>query len=166
MQLPTVSVIIPTYNRRESLRRALDTVLVQEGLDWTFRAEVLVVDDGSTDGTPDVVRAYDKVQYLRHDVNRGPSAARNTGVAAATGEYVAFLDDDDLWLPHKLRTQLRRLVDDPSVGLVYSQVLVQTGRGDFVWPHWTPEGSVLPALTCLPGQYGARLGTSRSAGRA
>ncbi len=119
---------------------------MQEGLDRTFRVEVLVVDDGSTDGTPDAVRAYDKVQYLRHDVNRGPAAARNTGLAAATGEYVAFLDDDDLWLPHKLRTQLRRLVDDPSVGLVYSQVLVQTSRGDFVWPYWTPEGSVLPAL--------------------
>jgi len=132
------------------LRQALNSVFSQEGLGRTFQAEVIVVDDGSTDETPGVARACGNVRYLRHEVNRGASAARNAGLAMATGEYVAFLDDDDLWLPHRLRVQLDALSGDSSVGLAYSQVLVQTSHGDFVWPSVTPEGSVLPALLRAP----------------
>ncbi|QPV65167.1 glycosyltransferase family 2 protein [Halosimplex litoreum] len=84
--------------------RALDSALAQTTTDL----EVVVVDDGSDDGTEAVVAAYDdpRVRYLAHEGNRGVSAARNTGVDAATGEYVAFLDSDDEWLPRKLERQL------------------------------------------------------------
>ncbi|WP_178917291.1 glycosyltransferase family 2 protein [Natronomonas gomsonensis] len=103
---PLVSVIIPVYNRAGVLRRAIDSALAQTVED----IEVLVVDDGSTDDTAAVVGDYDdRVRYLPHDRNRGRSAARNTGIDAATGEYVAFLDSDDRWLPHKLERQLDRL---------------------------------------------------------
>jgi glycosyltransferase involved in cell wall biosynthesis len=132
------------------LRQALNSVFSQEGLGEAFHTEVIVVDDGSTDETAEVVRAHGAVRYLRHEVNRGASAARNAGLAAAGGQYVAFLDDDDLWLPHKLRVQVDALSRDPSVGLVYSQVLVQTRHGDFVWPSFTPEGSVLQVLLRTP----------------
>ncbi|TQQ82509.1 glycosyltransferase [Halonotius roseus] len=101
---PRVSVIIPTYNRDEILPRAVDSALAQTVAD----IEVLVVDDGSSDGTQAVVEAIEdsRVRYLAHDTNRGVSAARNTGITAASGEYVAFLDSDDEWLPRKLDRQL------------------------------------------------------------
>ena len=102
-----VSVVIPAYERADVVGRAIDSALAQTVSD----IEILVVDDGSTDDTEAVVDGYDddRVRYLAHDTNRGVSAARNTGVAAATGEYVAFLDSDDEWLPRKLERQLSAL---------------------------------------------------------
>lgn len=102
--MPTISVIIPTYNHAETLPRAIDSVLAQ-----TFEGfELLVVDDGSTDDTADVVAAYDddRVRYVAHETNRGASVARNTGIERARGEFMAFLDSDDEWLPTKLERQL------------------------------------------------------------
>lgn len=94
------SVIIPTYNRAALLREALDSVFTQTLNDY----EVIVVDDGSTDDTEAMVRNYPgKIQLLKQK-NIGPGAARNAGVAAAVGEYVAFLDSDDLWFPWTLAT--------------------------------------------------------------
>jgi len=105
--MPTVSVVIPTYNRAELLTRAIDSVLAQTYDDF----ELLVVDDGSTDDTEAVVTAYDddRVRYLAHETNRGANPARNTGIEAAEGEFVAFLDSDDEWRPRKLEAQLDRL---------------------------------------------------------
>lgn len=99
-----VSVIIPTYDRADVIGRAVDSVLGQTLTDL----ELLVVDDGSMDETPHVLAEYDddRLTYLRHDENRGGSAARNTGLDAATGEYVAFLDSDDAWRPEKLERQV------------------------------------------------------------
>ena len=104
---PRVSVVIPTYERAGLVGRAVDSALAQTVED----VEVVVVDDGSTDGTRARVeeRADPRVRYLAHDDNRGVSAARNTGVEAARGEYVAFLDSDDEWLPRKLERQLSAL---------------------------------------------------------
>lgn len=101
---PAVSVVIPTYDRAAVLPRAIDSVLGQTVEDL----ELLVVDDGSTDRAPDVVAGYadDRVRCLRHEQNRGASAARNSGIEAASGDYVAFLDSDDEWLAGKLETQL------------------------------------------------------------
>jgi glycosyltransferase involved in cell wall biosynthesis len=101
---PVVSVSVSTYNRAHLLGRALRSVLAQTFQDY----EIIVVDDGSTDNTEEVVRSFGdaRIQYLRHESNRGQSAAINTGIRAATGEYVAFLDDDDEWLPEKLAIQL------------------------------------------------------------
>ncbi|EMA66962.1 glycosyl transferase family protein [Halorubrum aidingense JCM 13560] len=112
---PRVSVIIPTYNRAETLARAVDSALAQTVDD----IEVLVVDDGSTDGTQALIEDGEdpRVRYLAHDTNRGVSAARNTGVEAARGDYVAFLDSDDEWLPRKLDRQLS-VLDDRGEGWV------------------------------------------------
>lgn len=104
---PRVSVVIPTYNRADIITRAVDSVLAQTVDD----IEVLIIDDGSTDGTRALIEDIDdsRVRYLAHDTNRGVSAARNTGVEAGRGEYVAFLDSDDEWLPRKLERQLSAL---------------------------------------------------------
>ncbi|SFS53453.1 glycosyltransferase family 2 protein [Halostagnicola kamekurae] len=102
-----VSVIIPTYNRAETLPRAIDSALEQTVEDL----EVVVVDDGSTDDTSAVLAAYDdpRVRPVVHATNQGANAARNTGIDHANGEYVAFLDSDDTWLPAKLERQLGAL---------------------------------------------------------
>jgi glycosyltransferase involved in cell wall biosynthesis len=114
-----VSVIIPTYNRSELLPRALDSVLNQTYKDL----EVLVVDDASTDDTSEVVAAYEsdpRVRYLPQEENQGVSAARNKGLAEARGEFFAFLDSDDEWLPPKLERQIQRFRELPDrVGLIY-----------------------------------------------
>src|SRR5262245_58115192 len=118
-----VSVIIPTYNRAACLTLALASVLNQTYQNF----EIIVVDDASTDGTADVVGglADARIAYVRHDVNRGKvgagAAARNTGIARARGSYIAFLDDDDEWLPEKLARQVAVLETSPrSVGAVYT----------------------------------------------
>jgi glycosyltransferase involved in cell wall biosynthesis len=100
-----VSVIIPTRSRWARLSRAaLPSALGQEGV----RHEVIVVDDGSADETPERLAALDdpRLRVVRHEVSQGVARARNGGIAAARGKWVSFLDDDDLWSPHKLRRQL------------------------------------------------------------
>ena len=97
-----VSVIIPTYNRAGIVTRAIDSVLGQ-----TYRArEVIVVDDGSTDGTADVLRAYGRAVVPVFQANAGPAAARNRGIREAQGDFIAFLDSDDMWRPTKLQRQV------------------------------------------------------------
>jgi len=115
----TVSVVIPVYNRSVAVRRAIDSVLAQTLQDF----EIIIVDDASTDGTPASVKSYTdpRLRFIRHDRNRGGSAARNSGIRAATAPFVAFLDSDDEWLPTKLEKQLA--VFDRSgnnVALVYA----------------------------------------------
>ncbi len=112
-----MSVIIPTYNRSRMLREALESVRHQTVKD----VEVIVVDDGSTDDTPHVVRGFQGVIYLTQ-TNQGVAAARNRGIRAAHGRYIAFLDSDDMWLPHKLEHQLDYLHNHPEAGLLYGRM--------------------------------------------
>jgi len=101
-QTAFVSVIIPTFNRAWVLQTAVDSVLAQRFDDY----ELIVVDDGSTDSTPDLLAAYGKkITYVRQE-NRGVSAARNTGIRLSRGALITFLDSDDHWLPEKLSTQV------------------------------------------------------------
>jgi glycosyltransferase involved in cell wall biosynthesis len=104
MTSPLVSVIIPTYNRETLILRAIDSVLRQTYRDF----EIIVVDDNSTDATQQVLSSISdpRLRVLRHSTNCGPPAARNTGINAARGEYLAFLDSDDEWLEQKLEVQL------------------------------------------------------------
>ena len=106
MIAPLVSVIIPAFNRAHSVRASIDSVLLQ-----THRPlEVIVVDDGSTDGTAEVLAGYGKRILALHQANAGPSSARNTGVAHAKGEIIAFLDSDDTWHPQKLKRQIKLMI--------------------------------------------------------
>ena len=101
--MPCVSVIIPAYNRAHVLPRAITSVLNQTFTDY----EIIVVDDASTDDTGTVAQNTDgPLRVICHELNRGPAAARNTGIRAARGAYVAFLDSDDEWLPGKLARQI------------------------------------------------------------
>src|SRR4030095_10925317 len=114
MSGPLVSVVIPAYNSERFVDEALESVLRQSHQ----RLEVIVVDDGSTDGTGARVRAYgNQVRYI-HQVNAGVGAARNKGLAAATGDYIAFLDADDLWWPEKIELQLEIAARNPESGLI------------------------------------------------
>src|SRR5919201_1733113 len=108
---PTVSVVIAVYNGARWIAETLDSVLAQ-----SFpRFEVIVVDDGSTDATPAVAASYgDRVRYLRQD-NGGQPSARNAGIRAARGSYIAFVDADDLWVPTKLQMQVDFLARQPSL---------------------------------------------------
>lgn len=99
---PIVSVVVPTYNRAEWLGNTLRSVLKQTFIDF----ELIVVDDGSTDDTEDVVQSFPRVQYVRLQENRGVSGARNTGLSRAVGRYICFLDSDDLWCERKLEVQV------------------------------------------------------------
>ena len=102
MPQPLVSIIIPTRNREARIPAAIDSVLNQTQQNF----ELIVVDDGSTDATQEVLRAYgNRIACLRIDP-AGPSAARNRGIAAAQADLIAFLDSDDIWLPRKLERQL------------------------------------------------------------
>jgi glycosyltransferase involved in cell wall biosynthesis len=120
---PRVSVIIPTYNRAQLVRRAIQSVLNQTYQDF----EIIVVDDGSTDNTTEVVNSIgdERVRCIRHQVNKGASASRNTGIRAARGELIGFLDSDDEWLPEKLQRQVDKFdVASANVGLVYGGYVV------------------------------------------
>jgi glycosyltransferase involved in cell wall biosynthesis len=112
---PTVSVIIPSYNYARFLAETIDSVLAQ-----TYPAiEVIVVDDESPDDTPRVMAQFgSKILGIRKQ-NAGVSAAINTGVERATGDYLAFLDADDVWLPKKLEMQMARFQSEPDLGLVH-----------------------------------------------
>ncbi len=109
-----VSVVIPTYNYGQFIGEAIESVLVQ-----TLPAsEIIVVDDGSTDETEEVVSLFgDKVRYLRQE-NRGVSSARNNGTANSSGQFVAFLDADDIWESTKLKKQFAKFREDSEIGLV------------------------------------------------
>lgn len=119
MESPTVSVVLPTYDRADRLPRSIESVLDQGYTDL----ELVVVDDASTDDTPSVVRGYDddRVRFVRLEDNRGAPVARNVGIELARGDYVAFQDSDDEWLPEKLAAQMRVFERAPdSVGVVYT----------------------------------------------
>lgn len=118
MNGPAVSCVIPVFNGERFLADAIDSVLAQSGCD----VEVIVVDDGSTDATADVVEAFgSRVRYVRQD-NRGPSAALGAGIALATGDFFASLDADDLWVEGKLERQLGVFEARPELDLCVAHV--------------------------------------------
>lgn len=119
--VPQVSVVLPTRNRRSLLPRAVRSVLDQEGVSL----ELLVIDDGSTDGTPEVLRklaAQDPRIRMLNGPGRGAGAARNLGVAASRAPWIAFQDDDDEWLPGKLGAQHALAKQDPSLAVIYTDM--------------------------------------------
>lgn len=117
-----ISVIIPTYNREKLISRALESVVNQTYKD----IEIIVIDDNSNDNTEEVVREYIKrynfIKYIKHNINKGGSSARNTGIKAAKGDFIAFLDSDDEWDLNKLEKVHDIFSKDKSIKLVYSDI--------------------------------------------
>jgi glycosyltransferase involved in cell wall biosynthesis len=128
MQTPKVSAIIPVYNCAKYVGKSIESVLVQ-----THRPhEIIVVDDGSNDGTREALRPYlDSIIYIYQE-NAGEPAARNTGILHSSGEYVAFLDADDLWLPDKLQLQMDYFASHPECSLVYTDMTTFNENGILV----------------------------------
>lgn len=129
-----VSIVIPTYNRAYCLAATLDSLRQQTYRHW----EALVIDDGSTDGTPELVQSIAandaRIRYVRR-ANGGVSAARNTGIRLADGEWVAFLDSDDSWEPWKLEAQLACAEKLPHVGMVWTDMHGFDADGNLVSPR-------------------------------
>ena len=116
--MPKVSVIITTYNRAHLIGRAIQSVLDQTFQDF----ELIVVDDSSTDNTDEVIKEFQKedqrIRYMKHDENKGGAAARNTGIGAACGEFIAFLDSDDEWYRNKLECDVQILNNNNNKGCI------------------------------------------------
>jgi glycosyltransferase involved in cell wall biosynthesis len=134
---PLVSVVIPVFNGERFLREAVQSVLSQKH----SPLEVIIVDDGSTDGTENVARGLPApVRYL-HQTNQGPAAARNRGIEQAQGSLIAFADADDLWPPDKLELQLPCLITDPAIEIVIGRIqqvlLGQTQAEEFGEPAFS-----------------------------
>jgi glycosyltransferase involved in cell wall biosynthesis len=131
-----VTVIIPAYNSAQQLPEALDSVFKQTYRDF----EIIVVDDGSTDDTRELLEGYkNRITYLYQE-NAGPSKARNTGSRAAKGRYLALLDADDHWLPPKLELQVKLIESDPRLGLVFSDAEYFGGEKSMVGSYWKQRG--------------------------
>lgn len=149
---PLVSVIIPTYNRAIYVVEAIESVLAQTYKDF----EIIVVDDGSTDDTKKVLEPYmNRIVYI-HQKNQKQAAARNTGIHRATGQYIAFLDSDDLWLPKKLEVQVDYMEAHPEIGMAHTGFLLQeeSPSGTILkeWPYtkqW-PSGNIFLELFLEP----------------
>ena len=146
---PLVSVVVPTYGRPETVLDALDSVATQ-----TYdNIEVVVVDDHSPEPVEPRLRelSFDvQLRCLRHEENKGANAARNTGLRAAAGEFVAFLDDDDVWTSEVVEREVRTFLEGgDSVGVVYTGSIMQNGDGEVIGTY-TPEvsGDVLTDLFC------------------
>jgi glycosyltransferase involved in cell wall biosynthesis len=145
----TVSVIIPTYNRAEYLRDAVESALHQTQVPH----EILVIDDGSTDNTPEILARYPAPVRVIRQQNRGRSVARNVGLDQATGDAVMFLDSDDMLLPTSVEHSVAAMQADPRIGVVYGDALVVDQNGNAVelysevMPGERPSGMILGALS-------------------
>ncbi len=132
-----ISVIIPVYNQERYLGDAIDSVLAQTYTDY----ELIVVDDGSTDGTPEVIASYGlRVRGFRKP-NGGGASALNLGISQAQGDWIAWLSSDDLWEPHKLALQVEAIGQSPTVGLVFSDDLRIDSHGRVIGESyaWCPR---------------------------
>jgi len=146
-----VSVIIPTYNREKTIENAIQSVLNQT---YT-NLEVLVIDDGSTDGTADIVKGIknERVKYIALKKNGGASNARNVGVEMASGEWIAFQDSDDYWHSDKLEKQMEYYHSKPKYSLIYCMSNVDLGNNRYMIVPTDPlpeitEGNMLSTLLC------------------
>lgn len=138
--MPLFSVIIPSYNRKDRLKNAIDSVLAQDEKDF----ELIVVDDGSDDGTSDLVEEYsDRIIYI-YQKNSGVSAARNSGIASSNSPYITLLDSDDTWNYNKLRSDREFIGNNPGIMIHQTEdIWIRNGRR--VNPglkHLKPEGNI------------------------
>lgn len=151
---PLVSIVIAVYNGERYLRQALDSIECQTYPHW----EVLLCDDGSSDGSREIIQSACEHPKMRElpGAHEGVAAARNRGVAAAGGELIAFLDQDDRWTPEKLEAQVTALRDRPDAGFALARQRVFVDD-PVDWPPWAPrEWTEEDMLVCIPGVLMAR----------
>jgi glycosyltransferase involved in cell wall biosynthesis len=138
LKKPLVSVIIPTYNSASFLPQSVESVLHQTYANF----EVIVVDDGSTDNTEAVLSPYrDAIRYIKK-ANSGPSGARNLGINEAKGEFIAFQDADDIWLPEKLQLQMDYLTSHPEIAVLYTDIIQFNHQGQLSFGLQERYGSI------------------------
>lgn len=144
-ETPLVSVILPAYNAQAYIAQAVDSVLTQD----YANLELLVIDDGSTDGTANHPMLQDRRIRVFQQNNAGPAVARNLGLAHARGELIAFIDADDLWLPGKLTAQVNYLQAHPDISIVFGgfQRWEPAANGSFVIPEVPPPAGTTHTLT-------------------
>lgn len=146
MSTPTISVIIPAYNAERFLGEAIASVRDQS----LAASEILVVDDGSSDRTADIACSWGGVVRLLQQQNQGPAAARNLAIGEAHGEFLAFLDADDLMTPDRLQLQIQMLREQPALDLVFGQQKFFSHAADdpIATPGRLSPGMILSALVC------------------
>lgn len=162
-----VSVIIPTYNRKHFLLEAVDSVFAQ-----TYRdLEVIVVDDGSTDGTGEALGRHKPRLIYTYQANKGAGAARNRGIELARGEFIAFLDSDDLWLPKKLEIQVAFMDQNPEAQICYTdEIWVRKGvrvnprkkhtkYSGWIYSHCLPLCIISPSSALIREEVFGHIGT-------
>ncbi len=135
-----ISVIIPTYNRGKTIKESAKSVL-----DQTFKdIELIIIDDASSDDTESVVKSIrdDRIIYHKLPENKGAAGARNEGTKLAKGEFIAFHDSDDIWLPEKLEKQLSYIETHPEYDMVYGKVRIISNEGSFDFPNEAVEGDL------------------------
>jgi glycosyltransferase involved in cell wall biosynthesis len=144
--MPRVSVIIPTYNCEQFIGRAINSALAQTYRDF----EVIVVDDGSTDRTQSLVAGYGDAVHYVYQSNQGASAARNAALTRAGGEFIAYLDADDLWDPEKLVRQIAYLDAHPACGFVHTEVSVIDEQDKVLYARFNHDtGRAVPQGRCV-----------------
>ena len=133
---PDISVILPTYNRGSLIKRAIKSVLQQTFANF----ELIVIDDCSIDCTEQEIKSISdkRIQYICHNINKGGSAARNTGLDYAKGKYISFLDDDDEYPDDRLYNLIAALENKQDCGYVFSQMLLKTREGTRLIPATDP----------------------------
>lgn len=139
-----ISVVIPTYNRASIISETIHSILNQTYSDL----EIIVVSDGKSNDTRQIIEGFKdrRLRYYEIEHSGRPSVPRNFGMKQAKGQYLAFCDDDDIWMPEKLELQLAKIVEDDRIGLVYAQCLVPNAKGDIVIPSQGKEGFVFKEL--------------------
>jgi glycosyltransferase involved in cell wall biosynthesis len=126
--IPRVSVIVPTYNRGQYIAQALESVFAQTFRDY----EIIVIDDGSTDNTQEILKNFEGRIRSLYQENQGISKTRNRAIKESTGEFIAFLDSDDFWEPIKLEEQVKILDSHPDVGIVYARMPIINENGETI----------------------------------
>lgn len=138
---PLVSVVIPVYNNEETIEDTLKSILSQD----YKNIEVIIVNDGSTDGTNDVLDQYRDIVKIINQTNAGSAVARTQGIKNAAGKYIAFIDADDLWVPWKISTQVRYLEQHTDIGMVFNSWIELHDQSDDL-PQTPPDSITLNTI--------------------